>query len=128
MSTLNQKHNRLVWFDIPVTDLERAADFYRTVLNIKVEVQNFGDVHFGVLEHEEGNGGCLVPNPEEAGAPAGILVYLNVNGRIRSALNSVKTAGGQVIQEIHSLGPHGFRALIKDSEGNTLALHSELDS
>lgn len=128
MSTLNQKHNRLVWFDIPVIDLQRAADFYRSVLNIKVEVQNFGDVHFGVLEHEEGNGGCLVPNPEEAGAPGGILVYLNVNGRIRSALNSVKSAGGQVIQDTHSLGPHGFRALIKDSEGNTLALHSELDS
>ena len=32
------------------------------------------------------------------------------------------------VQEIHSIGPHGFRALILDSEGNRVALHSETDA
>jgi predicted enzyme related to lactoylglutathione lyase len=35
--------------------------------------------------------------------------------------------GGKVVQEIHSIGPHGFRAIILDSEGNRIALHSETD-
>ena len=29
MSDYNSQHNRAVWFDIPVIDLERAASFYR---------------------------------------------------------------------------------------------------
>ena len=32
--------------------------------------------------------------------------------------------GGNVIEEIHSIGPHGFRAIILDSEGNRMVLHS----
>ena len=36
MSELNTLHNRAVWFDIPVADLERAASFYRAVLGVNV--------------------------------------------------------------------------------------------
>ena len=36
MSDLNSKQNRLVWFDIPVADLDRSAAFYRAVLEIEV--------------------------------------------------------------------------------------------
>lgn len=32
MSDLNSRHNRVVWCDIPVADLERASAFYRAVL------------------------------------------------------------------------------------------------
>ena len=28
----------------------------------------------------------------------------------------------------HAIGPHGFRALIRDSEGNRIALHSNTDA
>ena len=37
MSDLNATHNRAVWFDIPVRDLDRAAAFYAGVLAIKVD-------------------------------------------------------------------------------------------
>ena len=36
MADYNAQHNRLVWFDIPVADLDRAAKFYRAVLGIEV--------------------------------------------------------------------------------------------
>ncbi|SVD94687.1 uncharacterized protein METZ01_LOCUS447541 [marine metagenome] len=29
---------------------------------------------------------------------------------------------------IHSIGPHGFRAVALDSEGNRVALHSNTDA
>jgi uncharacterized protein len=117
-----------VWFDIPVADLERAAAFYRGVLGIKVENSEFNGFRFGILEHEQGNGGCLVPNAGEVASNGGILVYMNVNGRIRDAEKKVIELGGKVLQATHQIGPHGFRTLVLDSEGNRIALHSTTDA
>lgn len=128
MSTLNREHNRAVWFDIPVAELDRAVQFYQEVLAIEVSVHEFEGYTFGVLAHETGNGGCLVPKPEEVARDTGILLYLNVHGRIQEATAKVKALGGEVLEEVHPIGPHGFRALIRDSEGNRLALHSEVDA
>ena len=80
MSDFNSLHNRAVWFDIPVADLDRAAAFYRAVLNVKVHKEQFDNFSFCVLDHHDGNGGCLVPNAQEVSGNAGILVYMNVEG------------------------------------------------
>src|SRR3954465_3097118 len=127
MSDNNQQNNRAVWFDIPVADLDRAVNFYRAVLGIRVDKQTIGDFSLGVFEHEGGNGGCLVLNQKEIAA-GGVLVYLNVNGRICDAVSKVVPSGGSIIQDTQSIGPHGFRAVVLDSEGNRIALHSETDS
>ena len=128
MSTFNSKHNRAVWFDIPVADLDRAAAFYRAVLNIDVHKQKFDDFEFCFLSHAEGNGGCLILAADEVSSRGGILVYLNVDGRIRDAIAQVEKRGGTVKEPIHSIGPHGFRAVVLDSEGNRIALHSDADA
>ena len=127
MSDVNSTHNRVVWFDLPVIDLDRAAAFYRSVLSVKVERAQFDDFSFCVIEHGEGNGGCLVPNAQEVSA-AGILVYMNVDGRIRDAVSRVPTLGGKVLRPTEPIGPHGFRAIVLDSEGNRVALHSTVDA
>ena len=54
----------------------------------------------------------------------GPLIYLSVEGRLDDAVKAVTSSGGKVLQEKHQIGPHGFRAVIVDSEGNRLALHS----
>lgn len=128
MSDFNRDHNRAVWFDIPVVDLDRASQFYAEVLAIRVEKNEFEGFQFSVLEHADGNGGCLVPNPNEVTANQGILLYLNVHGRIRDAVQQTKDHGGSVVQDIHAIGPHGFRAIVLDSEGNRIVLHSETDA
>lgn len=128
MTDFNQQHNRAVWFDIPVRDLDRSIGFYSAVLNIPVHRQAFGETHFAVLEHHDGNGGCLVLNESEISSTGGVLVYLNVQGRIRDAVVQVDRLGGKVIVTIHNIGPHGFRAVILDSEGNRIALHSMVDA
>ncbi len=127
MSDFNTQHNRVVWFDIPVADLDRASDFYATVLNIKVEIIDTEGFKFAVLEHDKGNGGCLVPMQDSISATQGIMLYFNVDGRIREALDLVNAKGGKVNEPIHSIGPHGFRAIVIDSEGNRIVLHSETD-
>ena len=127
MSDFNSTHNRLVWFDIPVVDLDRAAEFYRAVLGVAVHKETFDGGAFCVLAHEDGNGGCLIEDPEGVGGRAGILVYLNADGRIREAVREAERLGGKVIEPLHAIGPHGFRAIVLDSEGNRIALHSTLD-
>lgn len=124
MSDLNTRYNRAVWFDIPVADLDRAAAFYRAVLGVGVHLDEARGVRFGVFEHEQGNGGCLLVEPESITDRAGIMVYLNADGRIHDAVAQVLAHGGRVLQPVHSLGPHGCRAVVVDSEGNRLALHS----
>jgi predicted enzyme related to lactoylglutathione lyase len=127
MSDYNTQHNRAVWFDIPVIDLERAASFYRAVLAIQMHREQFQGGAFYVLEHAAGNGGCLVVSPSEVGAH-GVLVYLNVDGRIRDAVTQAGLRGGKIIEPIHPIGPHGFRAVVQDCEGNRVALHSQRDA
>ena len=128
MGTLNSKHNRAVWFDLPVADLARANAFYAAVLACKVDSEEFDGFAFSVLEHSEGNGGCLIPRPEEITATQGPLLYLNVNGRLRDAVEQVTAHGGSIVEPAQSIGPHGFRAVVLDSEGNRIALHSESDA
>jgi hypothetical protein len=127
MSDLNSKHNRIVWFDLPVADLDRAAAFYRAVLGVGVDKQQFEQFKFCVIEHDAGNGGCLVVEPQNV-TQGGILAYMNANGRLRDAVAQARAHGGKVLQDVHAIGPHGFRAIVLDSEGNRIALHSESDA
>jgi predicted enzyme related to lactoylglutathione lyase len=128
MSNFNSKNNRAVWFDIPVNDLDGAQEFYAAVLGIGVHKEAFGDFNICVLDHQDGNGGCLVPaHPGEITATGGLLLYLIVDGRIKDAVAQVQKLGGRVTEPIHSIGLHGFRAVVLDSEGNRVALHSNSD-
>ena len=129
MSDYNSEKNLFVWMDIPVDDLDRACAFYRGVLGIEVHQESFGEVKFAVLAHKDGNGGCQIPRTEGTKPIiGGVLVYLNVDGRIKEASERVEELGGNVTMTPHAIGPHGFRALIEDSEGNVFALHSNSDA
>lgn len=53
---------------------------------------------------------------------------MNINGRIQDAVSKVSSNDGKIVQATHAIGPHGFRAIIIDSEGNRIVLHSETDT
>ncbi|MCD6026864.1 MAG: hypothetical protein K0R08_1383 [Solimicrobium sp.] len=119
-------NNQFVWVDIPVTDLDRAIKFYSAVLGCTITKGHGPGLIFGLLPHEDTNvGGCLVLSAADS-APSltGPLVYLNAEGRLADAVNAVNAAGGKVLQDIHPIGPWGYRAIFRDSEGNRVALHS----
>lgn len=128
MSNWNFRNNRVVWFDIPVRDLDRAAAFYGEVLSLPIHRQRNELEEFGVIDHKEGNGGCLLIRPGEPHDKGGVLIYLNVDGRIRDAVGRVEALGGRVLEPVGSMGPHGYRAIVLDSEGNRVALHSTNDA
>ena len=118
--------NQIVWCDIPVTDLDRAIKFYSALLGQPVTKQSFSGMEFGLLpDADSGVSGCLVMSKEAKPAVDGPLVYLNCEGRLPIAIAVVDLNGGRVLQPRHSIGDHGFRAIVLDSEGNRIALHSK---
>ncbi len=115
--------NQVVWFDIPVLDLDRAIRFYTAVLGSPVTRHDSPGHAVGVFAHSgDSVGGCLVTS----GRPGtdGPLIYLNATGRLDQAVAVVAAHGGAVLEPKHSIAPHGWRALVRDSEGNRVALHS----
>lgn len=115
----------LVWFDLPVSDMDRAIAFYAAVLASPVTRQDFGPMSLGFFDHGENDaGGCLFVGDVDAQATAGPLIYFTVEGRLDDAVAQVEANGGQVLEPKHQIGPHGYRAVVRDSEGNRVALHS----
>jgi predicted enzyme related to lactoylglutathione lyase len=118
--------NRIVWVDIPVSDLDRAIQFYSAVLGEHISKEGGPGFAFGLLPHSGGDvGGCLyLPEADNLPSKVGPLIYLNAEGRLNLAIEAVLANGGQVLQPIHEIGPHGFRAVILDTEGNRIAIHA----
>ena len=127
------------------TEKKDAASELTKVDNLKKEISNFkketgidiidledidkfNDFEFCVLDHEKGNGGCLMLSPNEISADKGIMVYMNVDGRIQDPMSKVEPGGGKVLETTHQIGQHGFRSVILDSEGNRIVLHSNTDA
>jgi len=119
-------NHQFVWVDIPVADLDRAIAFYSAVLADKVSREGGPGFFFGLLPHAGSSvSGCLYrPGPENAPSQQGPLVYLNASGRLREAVQAAQDHGGYVVQSIHQIGEHGWRAIVVDSEGNRIALHA----
>jgi predicted enzyme related to lactoylglutathione lyase len=63
-------------------------------------------------------------NKDHAPSTQGPLIYLNCAGRLEAAETAVVPNGGKVLEPGHQIGPYGHRAVVLDSEGNRVALHS----
>ncbi len=117
--------NQIVWCDIPVTNLDRAIRFYTAVLGTPVTKESFPGMTFGLLPHANDSvSGCLVETTEVKPSANGPLIYLNCAGRLDIALATIELNGGKILKPKHQIGGHGFRAVVLDSEGNRIALHS----
>jgi predicted enzyme related to lactoylglutathione lyase len=120
--------NLIGWCDIPVTDLNRAMTFYGAVLAAKLEKQEFSGKAFAVLPHaDSGVSGCLTNSDpaENKPSPNGPLIYISCQGRLDEAVALVEPNGGKLLVPRHQIGPYGFRAVVLDSEGNRIALHTD---
>lgn len=119
------QNNMVCWVDIPVKDLKRSIGFYSAVLGQAVRHETGPGFEYGLLPHAEDNvSGCLTPMAGVEPSDQGVLVYLNVQGRTDQAVAAAREHGGAVLEEKKPIGPYGFRALIRDTEGNRIALHA----
>ncbi len=124
------KNNVVGWFEIPVENMERAITFYEKVLDLKMtrnEMEPLDMAWFPWIEDGLGTPGSLVFH-EEFYKPStdGVLIYLTAHsGDLENELSRVEGAGGKTLQPKTKISDeYGFMALIIDSEGNRIALHS----
>ena len=122
-------NNPVGWFEIYVDELNRAKNFYETVL--KVSLEELGDptdtnikmLSFPSDMEKYGASGALV---KMEGFPAGgnsTLVYFSCEDcQVEEA--RIEKAGGQVQKPKMSIGEYGFISLAIDTEGNMFGLHS----
>lgn len=124
------KNNVVGWFEIPVTNMERAIRFYETLLGLKLERQQMGPVDmawFPWFEDGLGSAGALVCHQDDYKPSAdGVLIYFTArSGDVANELSRVEDAGGQLLMPKTLITEDiGYMGLFLDPEGNRIALHS----
>lgn len=125
------RNNAVGWFEIPVTDMERATKFYETVFDVKLERHQMGPLDmawFPSFEAGKGAAGSLVYHKEwyQPSSIAGVLIYFTTNsGDLNNELARVEPAGGKILIPRKQISEeYGYMAVGLDTEGNRIALHS----
>ncbi len=119
--------NMINWFEIAVTDFERARTFYQTVFDIEMNVTEMQGYKMAFFPNEEGGvSGAICYGEGYIPSGAGALLYLNANPDVNLVLDRTVQAGGKIIVPKTLIGEDaGYYAFIVDTEGNRLALHSK---
>jgi predicted enzyme related to lactoylglutathione lyase len=118
------------WFEIPATDLTRATTFYETIFGIQLIVLDMPNIRmrmFPVGDMMNDIGGAVVDSGgfHKPSGTDGVLIYLNGNPDVQLVLNKVEAAGGKVLLPKTEISAEfGYMALIADTEGNRIGLHS----
>ncbi|MGB5693584.1 MAG: VOC family protein [Flavobacteriaceae bacterium] len=118
------------WFEIPVTDMDRAKKFYETVFDISISVHDLGGFIMGwfppATDDTKGASGSLVQHEMYQPSDShGVLIYFSSRD-VDIELGRLESTDGHVLKPKTAIGGgHGFMTLFKDSEGNRIALHSQ---
>ncbi|QLC23807.1 VOC family protein [Parasphingopyxis algicola] len=114
--------NRIVWAEIPVTDLDRAVGFYEKVIGEPLKRDDTGPNPMAMLPYPGGVGaaGHLYPGAP-AGKGEGITAHLAVDCELDDAMARVGEAGGEIVSDVISIPAGSFFYAI-DTEGNSLGI------
>ena len=112
----------LQWFEIPVTDMDRAVKFYEAMLGVTLDRMTVGTPVAVFPTDDDGVGGALSLDDREP-SEQGSMVYLTAPNGIQAALDAVPSAGGEVLLERTEIGnDYGYYAYVRDTEGNKVGL------
>ena len=123
-------NNAISWFEIPATELDRAQKFYETIFNVSMipmDMENIKMRMFPLDDMMTQVGGAVVDSGgfHKPSATDGPLVYLNANPDVQNVLDRVAAAGGNIMVPKTQISPeYGYMAVIIDTEGNRIGLHS----
>lgn len=122
--------NPIVWFEIYVNDIDRAMAFYEGVFAQKLTRHKMGPdgpemAMFQRKSDGTGASGALMQMPKmRKPSTDGTLVYFSCDD-CAVERGRAEQFGGQVWSEKFAIGEFGFIAIIVDTEGNQIGLHSE---
>jgi len=114
--------NAAVWFEIPVTDLDRARSFYGAVLQNEIKAQDGGPnpMAMFVAREQDSVAGHLYPGTPAARG-TGSTIHLAVAAPLDKALERVIANGGEVASGVITIAAGSF-AYCLDPDGNSFGL------
>lgn len=132
LKKIDAQTNVVTWFEIPVTDIQRAKQFYERILDITMTIRNDGGneaVFFpydpNTVQATSGRvTGVLSKSEKNKPSADGTMVYINASPSLQTVLDRIAGVGGKVVVPKTQI-PAGYIAVIIDSEGNRVGLHAE---
>lgn len=118
--------NPVGWFEIYVQDMARARAFYENVFLApleRIDAPDFDMWTFAMQSEGYGATGALVHMPGFASGANSVIVYFTCTDCAVEAGRTAE-AGGEIVKPKFSIGKYGHIALVKDTEGNMIGLHS----
>jgi predicted enzyme related to lactoylglutathione lyase len=113
-------NGKICYVEIPATDVERSADFYKAVFGWNVRRRGDGSVAFDDTTGQVS--GTWVRGRPPAGTP-GLLFYIMVDS-VAATCEMVTANGGQIVQPIGGDAPQ-MTARFLDPGGNVIGLYQE---
>ncbi len=130
------KPNPVGWFEIYVQEIDRAKTFYETVFQATLEQlpppaapegqSCDGDMEmwtFPMSDQRYGAAGAPIPMEGVPSGGGGTMVYFSCEDCAVEAARAAES-GGSIFREKMPIGEHGFNAIVNDTEGNMIGLHS----
>jgi predicted enzyme related to lactoylglutathione lyase len=115
--------SKVVHFEIPVDDSERATAFYRSAFGW--EITGWGGQPYWLVQagadDEVGANGALIARGDVHRTP---VVIIGVDD-LDAALERVRSGGGRVLQGRMAVPGVGWSAYVEDPERNTLGLFQD---
>ena len=123
--------NRVVHFEIPVADRQRAADFYTQVFGWNIEKWPNGAEEYWVVmtadreSSEPGINGGMVPRTDavEPGTGSNAFVCTIQVDDYDAVEKRILDTGGRVAEEKTIVGGVAWQGYYLDTEGNRFGLH-----
>lgn len=125
-SAQDMQANPVTYFEIPVTDMDRAIGFYSAVFDTRLERETIDGYEMALFPSSDGApgaAGALAKGDVYVPSKTGAIIYFTVPD-IDAVLVRAEAHGGGVLYAKKPIGELGFVAELEDSEGNRIALHS----
>lgn len=119
------------WFEIYVHDMDRARKFYEAVFECTLEPLGNPDpgedvemwAFPGAMDAGDGCSGALARMDGVSPGGGGTVIYFMCEDCATESRRATVN-GGRVVRDKFAIGQYGFAALVNDSEGNLIGLHS----
>jgi predicted enzyme related to lactoylglutathione lyase len=114
----------MTYFEIPVTDMDRAVQFYTSVFGVSLTreiVDGYDMALFPPAEDGWGASGALAKGDVYVPSKTGAILYFRV-ASIDDILARATAAGADILYSKKDIGDLGYVAEFEDSEGNRIAL------
>jgi uncharacterized protein len=117
--------NPVIYFEIPVRDMDRAINFYSKTFDMTFERKKIDGNEMALFPYQpsgEGATGALAKGDSYEPSLKGTRVYFSTQD-IDATLRNAISSGGSLIYPKTDTGDYGYVAEFEDSEGNCIALH-----